>query len=108
MQRNIRIPCYAHTLQLVVNQCMKSNQINIIATKLKQLSHKINKSTFLISSLKNVCDTKPPGYCPTRWSPLFLVLNWYFINENKIKEFCEQNSIDHLSVTQWSRVSQIH
>ena len=38
---------------------------------------------------------------------LFLVLNWYFINENKIKGFCEENSIDHLSVTQWSRVGQI-
>ena len=107
IQKNTRIPCYAHSLQIVVNQCMKSDEINIIASKLKSLTHKINKSTTLISYLKKLRGSKPPGYCPTRYLSLYLVLNWYFKNENYIKKFCEDNSLDHLSVTQWSRVNQI-
>ena len=52
LQRNTRIPCYAHTLQIIVIQRMKSNEINIIAFKIKSLTHKISKSTSLINDLR--------------------------------------------------------
>jgi hypothetical protein len=39
-----RLPCYTHTLQLVVNVILKSKSLRIIADKVRYLSAKIDKS----------------------------------------------------------------
>jgi len=78
-----------------------------IASKIKKLSHKINKSTLAIQQLKNICSSKPPSYCPTRWSSLYLVLSWYLKNQKAVVLICEKFSWDHLSVTEWSNVHNI-
>jgi hypothetical protein len=61
-----RLPCYAHTLQLVVNVVLKSKSIRSIADKVRHLSAKINKSTPVIQKFKKQINCKPPSYCPTR------------------------------------------
>ena len=106
-EKSFRIPCYAHTLQLVVNEVVKSKEINSIASKLKKLAHKINKSQPAMVYLQSLCDTKPPGFCPTRWSSLFNLINWFFNNEDSTKKLCENFSFDHLLVTEWSKVGKI-
>ena len=105
--KNFRIPYYAHTLQLIVNSIYNSKELFELSSKVKQLAHKINKSTCAIRKLKTLCNTKPPGFCHTRWSSLFILLNWVNNNQSSIRQFCESFSYDHLTVNEWGKVKQI-
>lgn len=60
---NIRIPCFAHTLQLIV---MKSKAIKGLALNLKSMSNKVNKSKNTVKEVIKLCNSRPPSYCPTR------------------------------------------
>jgi hypothetical protein len=50
--KGLRLPCYAHTLQLVVNSIIKSTNVKVLITKIRKKSNKINKSPNTIQNLK--------------------------------------------------------
>jgi hypothetical protein len=102
-----RLPCYAHTLQLVVNVILKSKSIRSIADKVRHLPAKINKSTPVIQKFKQQINCKPPSYCPTRWSSLYIMFNWFSKHQKTITSICESESWDHFSVTEWSNIEKI-
>ncbi len=102
-----RLPCYVHTLQLVVNVILKSKSIRSIADKVRHLSAKINKSTPAIQKFKKKINCKPPSDCPTRWSSLYLMFIWFVKHQKSIIFICESESWDHFSVTEWSIIEKI-
>jgi hypothetical protein len=53
--KNLRLPCYAHTLQLVVNSIIKSVKVKVLITKIRKKSNKINKSPNTIQKFKEIC-----------------------------------------------------
>jgi hypothetical protein len=107
MIENLRIPCFAHTLQLIVNLVMNSTVIKKLATNIKRMSAKVHKSTIAMQEFKKLCNSHPPTYCPTRWSSLYLMVKYFTKYKNEISKVFESNSWDHLTVNQWAKLNKL-
>ena len=67
-----RIPCFAHTLQLVVGKFDQLPQFKSILKNARTLVTKVNKSTRATERLVSLCNKKLVGDCRTRWSSTYL------------------------------------
>jgi hypothetical protein len=67
MIENLRMPCFAHTLQFIVNLVMNPNVIKNFAANIRRMSAIVNKSTVAMQEFKKLCNSHPPTYYPTRW-----------------------------------------
>ena len=67
-----RIPCFAHTLQLVVGKFDQLSQFKSVLKNARTLVTKVNKSTRATERLVSLCNKKLVGDCRTRWSSTYL------------------------------------
>jgi hypothetical protein len=69
-----RLPCFPHTLQLVVSKFDEVKSCKDAICTAKKITARINKSVKATEMLRNLAGKKLLSDCPTRWSSTFLLL----------------------------------
>jgi hypothetical protein len=70
-----RLPCFAHTIQLVVIACTKSETLAPILTAARRLVSKFRQSSVATQSLIKRTRKTLINDCPTRWSSTYLMIS---------------------------------
>ena len=68
------IPCFTHTLQLVVGKFDQLSQFKSVLRNACTLVTKVNKSTRATERLAALCNKKLIGDCRTSWSLMYLLV----------------------------------
>ena len=102
-----RVPCFAHTLQLVIRKFDKENLFKTILKNAHALVSKINKSTKATEKLKSLCGKKLVSDCPTRWSSTYLLLEHRLEVRNAVKAEVEELEWYNLHASEWKVLENI-
>ena len=70
-----RLPCVAHSLQLVIIAVDKQPSFNTIKGKAHNIVRNIRVSSVATQKLVSKCGKTVVADCPTRWSSTLLMLN---------------------------------
>ncbi|XP_053968277.1 E3 SUMO-protein ligase ZBED1-like [Anastrepha ludens] len=69
------VPCFAHVINLIVQQCLNQEKIKVIMGKCKSIVGFFKKSTVAYAKFKEAQNTEKPyslkQECPTRWNSAF-------------------------------------
>lgn len=102
-----RLPCFPHTIQLVVNQGTKSDHVASILSAARGIVTKIRKSSVAIEELLKRAGKTVIDDCPTRWSSTYLMLERLLELKNHLKEVLDVMKWDNLVASEWMKVEQL-
>ena len=91
-----RIPCFAHTLQLVVRKFDQQTHFKKALKNAHALVTKVNKSTRATEKLISLCNKKLIGDCPTRWSSTYLLVERLLEIRSSLRCVLEELDWDNL------------
>ena len=98
-----RLSCFAHSLQLVDEFSVFRHTIR----KAKQIVSKFNKSVKATEHLIAAAGKKLIGYCPTRWSSTFLLINRLLDTKTIVTQILDENGWDGLQNSEWKILENI-
>ena len=102
-----RLPCFVHTLQLVVkifetSPCFKSTLRKVMA-----IAKKVNKSCKATERLITLAGKKLTKNCVTRWDSTFYMLSHFLEVKDHLIVVLDELEWDSLTPMQWRQISLI-
>jgi hypothetical protein len=101
-----RMPCMAHTLQLIVKEAYKKRYAGIIG-KARQLVAKIRKSSVAVEKLVTVCGKNVVSDCTTRWNSTFLMAKRLLEVKDSVNSVLGEMSMDTLLASEWTKLYEM-
>lgn len=103
-----RLPCFVHTLQLVVkifetSPCFKSTLRKVMA-----IAKKVNKSCKATERLITLAGKKLTKNCVTRWDSTFYMLSHFLEVKDHLIVVLDELEWDSLTPMQWRQISVSH
>ena len=103
-----RLPCLAHTLQLVVGKFDQLPQFKSVLKNARTLVTKVNKSTRATEKLVSLCNKKLIGDCRTRWSSTYLLVEQLLNVRSSLTSVLEELEWDNLPASEWKTLENVH
>ena len=95
------IPCFTHTLQLVVGKFDQlPHQFKSVLKNACTLVTKVNKSTTATERLVSLCNKKLIGDCRTRWSLTYLLVERLSNVRSSLMSVLEELEWDNLPASE--------
>lgn len=102
------IRCAAHTLQLAVNDSLRTDEIQQVITNARSVIKKLQRPNMAIL-LKKQNIKRPIIDCTTRWNLTLLMLR--YLSDPNVKEFCNNmaaaNADFFFSREEWKQIEEI-
>lgn len=102
-----RIPCVAHTLQLVLKEIDKNSAYTALMTKSKALVKSIRQSSIATELLMGKCGKTVVTDCATRWNSSYLMLSRLVEIKGSLIEVMEEMRWDGLLNSEWARLVEL-
>ena len=101
-----RMPCMAHTLQLVIKIAYQKNYKGII-TKARHLVGQIRKSSVIVEKLVERSGKNVVSDCSTRWNSTFLMAKRLLEIKNHVNDLLGEAGIDTLVASEWAKLDEM-
>lgn len=101
-----RMPCMAHSLQLVIKQAYNKNYSNGIM-KARKVVGNIRKSSKLVGNLVAKCGKNVVADNITRWNSTFMMGKRLLQIKVIVNEVLGENGIDTLLVSEWTKLEEM-
>jgi hypothetical protein len=101
-----RMPCMAHTLQLVVKGIYKTTYMRII-TKTRHLVGQIRKSSVAVEKLVNICGKNVVSDCTTRWNSTYLMTKRLLEIRCHVNTVLGEVGVDTLLNSEWTKLEEM-
>jgi hypothetical protein len=95
-----RMPCMAHTLQLIVHLAYKKHYAGIIA-KARRIVVQVRKSSVLVEKLVEKCGKQVISDCTTRWNSTFQMAKRLLDVKSDLNQVLSDAKIDTLLASEW-------
>jgi hypothetical protein len=102
-----RLPCFPHTLQLVVSKFDEVKSCKDAICTAKKITARINKSVKATEMLRNLAGKKLLSDCPTRWSSTFLLLERLLNVRDHLETVLKELNWDGLQLRQWKTIENV-
>ena len=102
-----RLPCVAHTLQLVLKEIDKNAAYCNLITKTRKLVQQMRKSSVATTSLIQKCGKTVVVDCSTRWNSVYIMLARLLEIKPALLEVMEQMKLDGLLSSEWARLAEL-
>ena len=103
-----RVPCFAHTLQLVVRKFDQIAQYKAVLKNARSLVSKVNKSTKATEKLIALCNRKLVSDCCTRWSSTYLLVERLLLVRSAISSILDTLEWDNLPASEWKVLENVY
>lgn len=101
-----RMPCFAHTLQLVVKK-VYGQQYEHLISKARGLVGKIRKSSKAVESLVKKCANNVISDNSTRWNSTYYMIRRLLKIKVAVNEVLADMKVDSLLVAEWTRLEEL-
>lgn len=101
-----RMPCFAHTLQLVVKK-VYGQQYEHLISKARGLVGKIRKSSKAVESLVTKCGNNVISDNSTRWNSTYYMIRRLLKIKVAVNEVLADMKVDSLLVAEWTRLEEL-
>lgn len=101
-----RMPCMAHTLQLIIKEVYKKNYAHVIM-KARHVVSQIKKSSVAIGKLQQKCGKNVVTDCSTRWNSTFFMAQRLMEIKTSVNEVLAEMGIDTLLVSEWAKLQEM-
>lgn len=102
-----RLPCMAHSLQLVVKDVGRHALYEPVITKARKLVQSIRKSSVLMDKLARLSSKTVCIDCPTRWSSTYAMLKRLIDIKTHVNRVMTEHGIDTLLVSEWVKLVEV-
>ena len=103
-----RVPCFAHTLQLIVAKFDQVIQFKKVLKNAHAVVSKVNKSTRATEKLVALCNKKLITDCRTRWSSTYLLVERLLEVRSSLTSVLEEFEWDNLAASEWKSLEKIY
>lgn len=101
-----RMPCMAHTLQLVIKRVLVHYES--LLSKTRSLVSKIRKSSVAMERLLAKCSKIVVSDNTTRWNSTYFMINRLLEIKAPVNEVLSSIMVDSLTVTEWARLEEMN
>jgi len=102
-----RLPCVAHTLQLVLKEIDKNAAYCNLITKTRKLVQHMRKSSVATTSLIQKSGKTVVVDCSTRWNSIYMMLARLLEIKPALLEVMEEMKLDGLLSSEWARLAEL-
>lgn len=102
-----RLPCVAHTLQLVLKEIEKNDGYKNLVQKCRGIVKGIRVSSVATEKLIAKCGKTVIVDCTTRWNSVYLMISRLVEIKGALNEVLEDMKVDSLTFTEWSRLTEL-
>lgn len=101
-----RMPCMAHTLQLVVHLAYKKYYTSIIS-KARRIVGQVRKSSVLVEKLVERCGKQLISDCTTRWNSTYQMARRLLDIKSDLNHVLSEAKIDTLLASEWVKLEEM-
>lgn len=101
-----RMPCVAHTLQLVVKQVYRKHYAQIIM-KARKVVSQIRRSSVAVEKLNRRCGKSLVADCTTRWNSTYMMAQRLLVIKSEVNDVLAEMGIDTLLVSEWAKLGEM-
>jgi len=102
-----RLPCVAHTLQLVLKEIDNNAACCSLITKTRALVKSLRKSGVATGLLIEKCGKTVVVDCSTRWSSVYLMISRLLEIKPALLEVLDEMKLDGLLNSEWARLAEL-
>lgn len=102
-----RLPCVAHSLQLVVRKALRHESCCKTVTKARALVGVIRKSSVMMQKLEDKCGKSVIMDCVTRWNSTNAMIKRLIDLRGPINEVLNEAAQDSLLASEWNKLEEI-
>jgi hypothetical protein len=102
-----RLPCIAHTLQLVIRELNKNQSYTNLLLKVKAVVRFIKISSVASEKLAKLCGKVVKKDCTTRWNAALLMVDRLLQIRGPLEEVLMDMKHDSLTNTEWARLADL-
>jgi hypothetical protein len=102
-----RLPCLAHSIQLVIHSLDKTASYTNLLGKARSNVHSIRKSSVATQRLIEKAGKTVIPDCTTRWNSSYLMLKRLISIRAAVNEVLESIGCDTLLVSEWQRLEEV-
>jgi len=102
-----RLPCVAHTLQLVLKELDKVDSCKNLLVKVRGIVRTVRVSSVATEKLIQKCGKTLVTDCSTRWNSVYFMMNRMLEIKGSLNEVLEGLKYDSLTFTEWNRLSEL-
>lgn len=100
-----RLPCLAHSLQLLVKLAYK--HYDTLLVKTRQLVGRLRRSGAAVEQLVGLCGRTVVSDCTTRWSSTYTMVKRLLEINTNVNKVCTDLGIDSLLTSEWTRLQEV-
>ncbi len=102
-----RMPCQAHSLQLVVKEIEKNKGANTLLQKARRICKAVRKSSVAVEQLLEKCNKRLLIDCPTRWNSSLMMMQRMLEIKTSLNSVLAMNEIDGLLSSEWVHMEEL-
>ena len=102
-----RLPCVAHTLQLVLKELDKVDSCKNLLVKARGIVRTVRVSSVATEKLIEKCGKTLVTDCSTRWNSVYFMISRMLEIKGSLNEVLEGLKCDSLTFTEWNRLSEL-
>ena len=102
-----RLPCIAHTLQLVIRELTKNQSYTNLLTKVKAVVRFIKISSVANEKIAKLCGKVVKKDCLTRWNASLFMIHRMLQIRAPLEEVLMDMKHDSLTNTEWARLADL-
>ena len=102
-----RLPCMAHTLQLVIKLVYKYPYFETVIKKVRQLVGHIKKSSVLMERLSKKCGISVIMDCMTRWNSTYSMTERFINLKEDINMVLADATVNNLVKSEWTKLDKL-
>lgn len=100
-----RMPCMAHTLQLVIKKVYV--HYNVVLGHARNIVSRIRKSSVAVQRLLAKCNKSVVADNMTRWNSTYYMVDRLLEIKTSVNEVLSSIMVDSLTVTEWARLEEL-
>lgn len=101
-----RMPCMAHTLQLIIHIAHKTHYKGVIG-KARQIVGRLRRSSVLVEKLVEKCGKQVISDCTTRWNSTYQMAKRLLEIKNYVNDVLDEAKIDTLLASEWTKLEEM-